>query len=70
MNKCGICNKEIIIPGQEYCILTQYSDDDEQKSQGYYHVECFRQKYLYKVQADQLMERTMRLLNKTEARLS
>lgn len=63
---CGICGKVIFIPGDEYCVLTQYKKDNKLQGEGYYHVSCFRDKYIAKSNVDKMVERTNRLLAKAE----
>lgn len=65
---CGICNLSILIPGEEYCNLTQYTKENKFYKEMFYHVKCFADRYIAKNKADVLMEKTMKLLNKAESR--
>lgn len=67
---CNICKKEIITPGDEYCILSQYKKDGKLHDSAYYHVSCFVERYMVKSQLDELMGRTMKVLQQAEARFS
>ena len=63
---CGICKKVIFIPGDEYCILSQFKADNKLKGEGYYHVTCFKEKYIQQTNVTTMLERTNRLLAKAE----
>lgn len=70
---CGICKKIIFIPGDEYCILSQYKKDNKLQGEGYYHVQCFRETHLQtqnlKAQAENMLARTFKVLEKVEGRV-
>ena len=63
---CGICKKIIFIPGDEYCILSQFNSKNKATGQGYYHVTCFKEKYIQQTNVTSMLERTNRLLAKAE----
>ena len=63
---CGICKKVIFIPGEEYCILAQYKQDNKLQGQGHYHVQCFKEKYLLNNSVNTMLDRTNKLLAKAE----
>lgn len=49
-HKCVICKNEIVIPGERYCIIKEYDREDNEVSEGYYHIVCYREKFLLKTQ--------------------
>lgn len=67
---CGICNQNIIIPGEEFCILIQYKKNGELYKSMHYHVNCFKERFLANRKVDELTNRAMNLLSKAETRLA
>lgn len=63
--KCGVC-KEVILLEQDYCTLIQYKKDNIKQSEGYYHVQCFKEKYLLNNSVQDMLDKTNKLLAKAE----
>lgn len=61
--KCNICSM-VIYELDEYCRLTEFSMG-KSKSEGYYHVTCFREKFLLQTQRlNQIMNKTNLLFDR------
>lgn len=67
---CGICQKQIIIPGEQHCMLVQYDRDGRWFSEGFYHVKCYGEKFVAHNKANEMIGRTMNLLTKAEERFA
>lgn len=51
-------------------MLVQYNADGSYKSGGYYHVSCFRERHLLNNKTNDMLSRTMKILEKAEMRMA
>jgi len=58
---CGICKVNIVCPGEEYCALEQFDENNKSLGIANYHVICFKEKFLSQ---GMILNKTMNLLNK------
>lgn len=69
---CKVCTKDVLIGKDEYCKLSQYKANGELYKDGYYHVLCYRERFLnnkkLEFDAKLLMDKAFNLMDKIEAR--